>query len=69
MKGLCSCLDAIVNSSRYNNSANQKKTKRVTSIRWKGDRALSYNGSKTETNKYSFQSSAIKNGLAKKDKR
>ena len=38
---------------------NKNKTKRGTSMQWKGDPALSYNGEKTATRKHSFKSSAI----------
>ena len=41
-----------------------KKTERVTSIQWKVDRALSYNGAKTATHKHSLKCSAT-NGQAK----
>ena len=36
-----------------------KKTERGTSIQWKGNPALSYNGAKTATRKHAFKSSVI----------
>ena len=38
---------------------NKKKTERGSSIQWKGDPALSYNGANTANRKHSFKSSAI----------
>ena len=46
----------------------KQKTERWTSIQWKGDRALSYNGAKTANRKHSFKISAI-NGRAKGSKK
>ena len=47
---------------------NKTKNGEGTSIQFKGDRALSFNGAKTATLKYSFKSSAI-NGQAKGGKK
>ena len=58
------CSDEASNTVKQN----KQKTERGTSIQWKGDCALSYNGAKTATGKHSFKTSAI-NGRTKGSKK
>ena len=55
-------------SGRSDDLANASRQNEGSSIQWKVDPALSYNGAKTATRKPSFKSSAI-NGRAKGGKK